>query len=169
MTAQKRTPARTTKRTKTTPNSEDPASEQGKQPARKRTESAPKPTKVVRKGPRLSAGARLRRDLAWPKMDPAAELLLTQAARVADRLEVLDRMHSGDPGVWLAVRVDGQVAEVRLVGTVREEAQQSEVLRKLIMDVQRMRPAGSGDGSNSKPDTIARIVAEVYGKPTRRG
>ena len=67
------------------------------------------------------------------------------------------------------MRVDGQVAEVRLVGTVREEAQQSEVLRKLIMDVQRMRPAGSGDGSNSKPDTIARIVAEVYGKPTRRG
>lgn len=120
--------------------------------------------KVVRKGPRLSAGARLRRELGWPKMDPAADLLLTQACRVADRLEVLDRMHTGDPGVWLAVKIADQVAEVRLVGTVREEAQQSEVLRKLIMDIQRMRPAGSGDGPNSKPDTIARIITEIYGK-----
>lgn len=98
-------------------------------------------------------------------MEPAAELLLAQACRVADRLEVLDRMHTGDPGVWLAVRIADQVAEVRLVGTVREEAQQSEVLRKLIMDIQRMRPVGSGgDDSKGKPDTIARIVAEIYGK-----
>ena len=164
MTAQKRTPARTTKRTNTTPTSEKPAPEQGKQPASKRTESAPKPVKVVRKGPRLTAGAKLRRALAWPKMEPAAETLLTQACRVADRLEVLDRMHTGDPGVWLAVKIADQVAEVRLVGTVREEAQQSEVLRKLIMDIQRMRPAGSGDGPNSKPDTIARIITEIYGK-----
>jgi hypothetical protein len=94
--------------------------------------------------------------------------LLAQAARVADRLEVLDRMHTGDPGVWLAVKIAEQVAEVRLVGTVREEAQQSEVLRKLIMDIQRMRPAGSGGESNVKGNTIARIVAEVYG-PAKRG
>lgn len=164
MTAPKPPAKRTTKRTKTTPSSEKPAAEQGKQPARKRTEPAPKPVKVVRKGPRLSAGARLRRELGWPKMEPAADLLLTQACRVADRLEVLDRMHTGDPGVWLAVKIADQVAEVRLVGTVREEAQQSEVLRKLIMDIQRMRPAGSGDGPNSKPDTIARIITEIYGK-----
>ncbi|AUV60779.1 terminase small subunit [Mycobacterium phage Rem711] len=102
--------------------------------------------------------------MAWDKMDPAASLLLTQAGRIADRLEVLDRMHSGDPGVWLAVKIAGEVAEVRVTATIREEAQQSEVLRKLIMDIQRMRPAGSGDDGAKSENAVARIVAEIYGK-----
>lgn len=89
---------------------------------------------------------------------------------MADRLEVLDRLHSGDQSAWLAVKVDGQVAEVRLVGTVAEERQLSEVLRKLLADIGKLRAAGTGgkgDGGGKQDDPIARIVADVYGQ--RRG
>jgi len=94
-------------------------------------------------------------------------LLITQAARLADRLEVLDRLLSGEAGAWLAVRVSGQVVEVRVTDVVREERQSSEVLRKLLVEITRMRSAASsaaGDRVESKGDPLARIVTQIYGR-----
>lgn len=84
---------------------------------------------------------------------------------MADRLEVIARMLSGDAGAWLAVKVAGAVLEVRVSDLVREERQQSEVLRKLIMDIERLRPVAGGGkgGGGEKVDRVAEIVAKHYG------
>lgn len=156
---------RTPKRTKTAPSSEKTTPDQGKQPPRKRTQPASNAVKVVRKGRKPLAGDKLQRELAWPEADAAAKSLLTQVGRVADRLEVIARLLSGDAGEWLAVRVSGQVLEVRVSDLVREERQQSEVLRKLIMDIQRLRAESGGGkgGGEPKVDRVAEIVAKHYG------
>lgn len=98
-------------------------------------------------------------------MDHAAELLITQAARLADRLEVIDRLLSGEAAAWLAVKIDGQVAQVVVTDVVREERQLSEVLRKLIMEIQRLRPEEPGEkgAAGQKTDPVVRIVTEHYG------
>ncbi|MCV7230682.1 hypothetical protein [Mycolicibacterium komossense] len=146
------------------------AAQSTKQPPRKRTESASKPVKLVRKGRKPAAGAQLSRELSWSTAPFAAKTLITQAARIADRLEVIARLLSGDAATWLAVKVDGQVAEVRLVGIVQEERQQSEVLRKLIMDIQAMRAkddgAKGGDSGDPKraADPLVQIVTAHYPK-----
>ena len=167
MTAREAPLKRTVKRTKTIPTSADSAADQAKQPTRKRTEQAPNAAKVVRKGRQLTAGARLRRELTQKSDSFDRTVLITQAARIADRLEVIARLLSGDPAGWLAVKVAGQVATVVVTDLVREERQQSEVLRKIIMDLQRKSAGGkggAGDGDSKSVDPVARIVSEHYGK-----
>jgi hypothetical protein len=147
-------------RTKTAVDSAKTAPEQGKLPA-------PKVTKLARKGCKRTAGAKLRRELSQPKDDYSVELLITRAARVADRLEVLGRLLEGDPNAWMAVRIDGQVVEVRVDGALVEERRLSEVLRKLIMDIQRIRTAGDSSGtddggSHGADDRLAVVVRQHY-------
>ena len=154
------------KRTKTTPDSAKMAAEQGKQPADSGAKPARTPAKRARKPRQPAAGAKLRRELSQPKDDYSVELLITQAARVADRLEVLGRLLDGDPNAWMAVRIDGQVVEVRVDGALVEERQLSEVLRKLIMDIQRIRAAddngGTGDGGSQQIDPLVAVVKQHY-------
>ncbi|MCV7208799.1 hypothetical protein [Mycolicibacterium canariasense] len=93
----------------------------------------------------------------------ARTTLIAQAARLADRLEVLARLNSGDAGAWLAVKVAGQVATVVVTDLVREERQQSEVLRKLIMDIQKLGGDDAGEQGGPQVDRLAEIVANHYG------
>lgn len=128
---------------------------------------APRPAKIVRKGRKPTAGGQLQRELSWPKANHAAKALITQAARVKDRLEVIDRLLTGDPAAWLVVKVTGSVAEIRVTGIQAEERQLSEVLRKLIVNIQKMRDVDElkqgGQGDGKKDDPVARIVSQHYG------
>lgn len=164
------TAKRTTKGTKSAPSSAKQPSDQAKQPARKRTQSAskagqaaPAPVKLVRKGRKPTAGARLAREMAGVKDSFERKTLIAQAARLADRLEVLARLLDGDPGAWLAVKVAGQVATVVVTDVVREERQLSEVLRKLMMDIQKLGGDVDPKSAGPKVDRLAEIVAGHYG------
>ncbi len=119
--------------------------------------------KLVRKGRQPTAGAKLTREFARKDDSFARSTLIAQAARLADRLEVLARLNSGDAGAWLAVKVAGQVATVVVTDLVREERQQSEVLRKLIMDIQKLGGDDAGEQGGPKVDRLAEIVADHYG------
>ena len=163
------TSKRTAKGTKTAPSSAEQPPDQAKQSARKRTQpaskagqTAPAPVKLVRKGRRPTAGARLVREMAGKKDSFERTTLIAQAARLADRLEVIARLLDGDPDSWQAVKIGGQVATVVVTDVVREERQLSEVLRKLMMDIQKL---GGDDPKSAGPkvDRLAEIVAGHYG------
>lgn len=172
MTPAARTAKRTAKGTKTAPSSAEQPPDQARQSARKRTQpaakadqTAPKPVKLVRKGRKPTAGARLAREMAGVKDSFERSTLIQQAARLADRLEVLARFLEGDAGAWLAVKVAGQVATVVVTDVVREERQLSEVLRKLMMDIQKLGDAAGGpDPSRPQQNRLAEIVATHYGE-----
>ncbi|MCV7255672.1 hypothetical protein H7J86_26255 [Mycobacterium hackensackense] len=165
MTPPRKAAPRTANRTKTTPSSEKPPADQAKQPARKRTQSARTPAKRVRKCPKPTDGAKLIREFTTKDDSFARKTLITQAARLADRLEVIARLLSGEADVLWTAKVAGQVANVVVTDLVREERQQSEVLRKLIMDIEKLGGGeGSKDPSGSADDKLVRIISDHYGK-----
>lgn len=169
MTPAQRPAKRTSDRAKTTPSSAKPAADQGKQPPGKRTESAPRAVKLVRKGRRPTAGAKLTREMSGKKDSFERTTLIAQAARLADRLEVIARFLDGDPGAWQAVKITGQatIATVVVTDVVREERQLSEVLRKLLADILKLGDAGPADPAGPNQNRLAELVATHYGKKER--
>ena len=71
--------------------------------------------------------------------DRGLSVLIEQAARNADRLDVINDLLSGDSKAWFEVEIAGQVAEVRVTNLVVEERQRSAALQRSIVDIQRMR------------------------------
>jgi hypothetical protein len=77
-------------------------------------------------------------------------VLITEAGRITDRLEVLHAIASGQQTLWarLVVGRDGDI-EVRIDNALAEARQQATVLRQLLNDIQRQRsaqpPAGPPD------------------------
>lgn len=82
-------------------------------------------------------------------------LLVKQAARVADRLEVIDRLLAGDAAMWATVslpRPDGKrgrvVVEMRVDNLLVEERSQTTLFRHLLGEIHKQRagiPVGGGD------------------------
>lgn len=82
-------------------------------------------------------------------------LLIRQAARIADRLEAIDRLLSGNADAWAAVslpRTDAKrgrvLVEVQVGDLVREERAQAVLFRHILADVHRQRaglPGGNPD------------------------
>lgn len=95
--------------------------------------------RAVRKGRVPGAGERLRRELGREQDTFAVSVLIEQAARNADRLDVINDLLSGDSKAWFEVEIAGQVAEVRVTNLVVEERQRSAALQRSIVDIQRMR------------------------------
>jgi hypothetical protein len=103
---------------------------------------------------RPTAGGRLREQLD-PKRGPVGiEALIDAAARCADRLEVLDRLHHGDGDAWLRPELVRLIAEatparerkafyvdvaLRIDNTIAEERQQTKLLASLLSDIYRQR------------------------------
>lgn len=164
MTAQKRTSQRTSKRTNTAQVSEKPAASRAKPAAKTVTVRAPARAKSAvsgrrraASGARPAAGERLRAELAKDGDPYGITVLINQAARVADRLEVLDRLLSGDDPTWL--KIDGArvvevtpktvavIVEVRVDNPILEERQQTTVFRHLLAQIhqQRANIPGGGD------------------------
>jgi hypothetical protein len=110
-----------------------------------------------------AAGERLRTELAKDGDPYGLTVLINQAARVADRLEGLDRLLSADESVWLrldavsVVELSPTVAEVRVDVRVDkplvEERNLSTVLRHLMADIHRQR-ANIPGGGNDEDDVM---------------
>lgn len=115
---------------------------------------ARRPAKRARSGWKPTAGEQLRKALD-PKRGPAGiEHVIEAAARCADRLEVLDRLHRGDVDAWIRLELARVVAEVtpererkafyvdctlKIDATVGEESRQAKLLSSLLSDIYRAR------------------------------
>lgn len=80
-------------------------------------------------------GRRLWRELReLHEFDPAELVLLEEACRIADRLDRLDALLSGDVEVWLRFRVNDAGDEVTVVidSALSEARQQANVLKQII-------------------------------------
>jgi hypothetical protein len=160
------TNSRPTKTPKQAANSEKSGSEQGAKRASTGRKRAPIGPKRARSGWRPTAGAALRAQLGDVREPAGIGLLVDQAARVADRLEVLDRLHRGDADAWLRLEVARVVAPetparerkafyvdvaLKIEPTIAEEARQSKLLASLLGDIFRQRatvPASPPSSTN---------------------
>ena len=145
---------RTAKRTKTASSSAKTGSEQGKNGASTGRRRAPAGTKRARSGWKPTAGGRLREQLDANRGPKGIEVLIEQAARCADRLEALDRLHHGDVDALMRLELGRVVAEatparerkafyvdvaLKLEPTIAEERQQAKLLSSLLGDIFRQR------------------------------
>ena len=100
----------------------------------------------------ITAGRRLIAEMARDGDPFSITLLIKQAARVADRLDVLDRLISGRTETWLALDLgrvvvgEGDqparvVVEASIDKPVLEERQQTTMLRHLLAEIHRQRAA----------------------------
>lgn len=161
MTAQKRT----TKRTNTAAVRKKPAVTSAKTPAKSGAVSAPPRAKAAASGrarasavARPGAGDRLRTELTQPGDSYGVTVLINQAARVADRLDVLDKLLSGHEATWVkldpprVIDTTDKIAtirvDVRIDSPILEERQQTTVLRHLLSEIHKQRagiPGNPGD------------------------
>jgi hypothetical protein len=87
-----------------------------------------------------TAGKRLVEELAKENDPYEITLMIIEAGRVANRLENLDALLSGERSAWLHVRVNkDQVLEVKIDNALQEARAQTTVLRNLITDIHRHR------------------------------
>lgn len=100
--------------------------------------------------PGKTAGQRLVEGLALPDDPVMISVLITEAGRIADRLEILHAIASGQQTIWarLVEGRDGDI-EVRIDNVLAEARQQATVLRQLLSEITRQRgsapPAGPPD------------------------
>lgn len=83
-------------------------------------------------------GRRLWRDVvAEGEPGPAAQVLLEEACRIADRLDRLDAVLSGDRDAWMRFHVSDDGAEVTVVvdKPLSEARQQAVALRQLVAEL----------------------------------
>jgi hypothetical protein len=94
--------------------------------------------------PPESAGTRLVQAL-FRASDPfSLEVLIIEAGRIADRLEKLDALVSGDTDTWASL-LDrrGDVVELKIDSAMVEARQQATVLRQLLAEIRRIRAGES--------------------------
>lgn len=94
---------------------------------------------------RKTAGQRLIADLARPDDRFALTVMIVEAARIADRLEKLDQLLSGQQKMWAQLREnrEGDIY-IQVDNALSEARQQATVLRHLIGEVQRQRAQNPG-------------------------
>lgn len=99
-------------------------------------------------------GKQLLEDLSLDGDSFGIGVLILEACRIADRLEKLDSLLSGDENTWLTLENgrDG-VLEVRVDGALQESRQQTTVLRQLLAEIARQR--GSAHPGSSDDDDLA--------------
>lgn len=97
---------------------------------RKRQPRAAKPT----------AGARLLEALSRPGEPFAIGVMVEESARIADRLERLDALLSGERSAWMQVKLgrDGS-AEIKVDNALQEARSQATALRGLLAEIWRQR------------------------------
>lgn len=99
-----------------------------------------------------SPGTRLIEALSRPDDPFSIEVLIIEAARVADRLEKLDDLLSGEAETWARVlsRRD-DVVELTVDGAMVEARQQATVLRQLLAEIRRIRAADPDKSDDDDP------------------
>jgi hypothetical protein len=100
-----------------------------------------------------TAGERLTRELSRDSDPYELRLLITQAARHADRLESIHNVLTGDRKSWMRITSQlGDAIEVHVDDLVKEERQQTTVLRHLLAEIHRQRagiPMGDDDDDDA--------------------
>lgn len=87
-----------------------------------------------------TAGQRLLEALSRPGEPFAIGVMVTEAARIADRLERLDALLSGERSAWMQVKLgrDGS-AEIKVDNALQEARSQATALRGLLAEIWRQR------------------------------
>ncbi len=112
------------------------------------------------------------------ELKPGDRVLLEEACRTADRLDVLDRILRGDDDAWMrlhSANEDGSIVKVVLNNALAEARQQQVALKQLLAELRQSRAVTAGkpgdrgkttasSGGNSKggggvADLAARIAA----------
>lgn len=134
----------------------------GATPAKKAAPRASTGTKRAAPGARTPLSVQIRDQLGRDGEPVGTAILVRQAARVADRIERIDAVLSGDADAWVRVgipRSDDKrgriVVEVRVDDLVKEERQQTALLRNLLAEIHRQRsgqPADPPDPSKEDDD-----------------
>lgn len=93
-------------------------------------------------------GSALWDDLGSPDMPARRAVLLGEACRLADRLDSLDLLLSGDAEVWTQVVVDAGVYELRIDAAAAEARLATSTLRLLL---QQLTGTASSTSSASAP------------------
>ena len=108
-------------------------------------------------GPR---GRRLWAELAAAStLDPASAVLAEEACRMADRLDKLDALITGRSDEWLRFRhdQDGGAVTVIVDNLLGEARQQANVLRGLVAQLEKSRPAAEPEKpAEGASDELAR-------------
>lgn len=93
-----------------------------------------------------SGGAELVETLSAPTDSAEMRALITESARIKDRLDRLDRILGGDEELWarlVASRGGEQILEIRIDGALTEARQQATVFRQLLAEIARRRKEDS--------------------------
>jgi hypothetical protein len=92
-----------------------------------------------------------------PELRPGERVLLEEACRTADRLDVLDRILRGDVDSWMrldTITPDGSVVRVVVNNALAEVRQQQIALKQILAELRQSRsatgkPGRPGTGSTS--------------------
>jgi hypothetical protein len=84
-------------------------------------------------------GARLVADLSSDDDPYAVSLLIVEAGRVADRLDALAGLLSGERSSWIDFKHRGSSVTVTIDGALSEARQQAGCLRGLLGEIRRQR------------------------------
>lgn len=177
MVTAKRTSGRTAKRPVSAAGGGGSAADLEPVKATKRTAAGTKRTATgtgrASAGAEPGAGERLRAQLERKEDGPGLTALIRQAARVADRLEMLAGINSGVESSWVRLDLRGIVAaaddngknpvtvivEAKIDSTIAEERQQTTLLRHLLAEIHKQRagsmgPNGGGGAEDDDLDDI---------------
>ncbi|MFE7868837.1 hypothetical protein ACFUYE_00595 [Micromonospora humida] len=87
------------------------------------------------------------------ELKPGERVLLEEACRVADRLDVIDRILRGDEDAWLRLHSandDGSIVKVVLNQALAEARQQQIALKALLAELRQSRTAGKQPAGGRK-------------------
>lgn len=98
-----------------------------------------------------TTGDRLRESLARDGDPYELTVLITEACRIANRLDQLDRLLSGDAELWLHLVESRGDVEVRVDNALPEARQQANVLRQLLAEIKRRRGDGGSGADEYDP------------------
>lgn len=99
-----------------------------------------------------TSGERLLADLSHEGDPYGVTVMITEAARIADRLDRLAALLAGEKSAWATVRIgrDG-AAELKVDNALQESRAQATTLRGLLYEIHRQR-AGIQIGSDEDDD-----------------
>ncbi|WP_232323095.1 hypothetical protein [Hoyosella altamirensis] len=99
-------------------------------------------------------GQELFESLSTPADSFEMTALITEAARIKDRLDRLHRTISGDEDVWFRLvpaRGDGDVLEVRVDSALTEARQLATVFRQMLAEIKKRRDDDGGNPDEYDP------------------
>jgi hypothetical protein len=86
-----------------------------------------------------TAGERLVADLSRADDPYGITVMVTEAGRIADRLDKLAAVLAGERSSWLSLKLGNQVTEIKVDNALGEARHQATTLRGLLAEIHRQR------------------------------